>query len=179
MSRPEITRRDESAEDAALRQELRGLLAMDEAPAPPRPTPDMIALADSLLREAERRRHTPNVRPLRRRPTALLMAAGLPLVLGLVGMGAYGISQKRKAEAMAAAVQVKEQENRRLRESHQQERERERLLLQSQQVQMATAKPTPTPARKGPKGQELVLPVQRPAAQGQVPETLQVKERIP
>lgn len=169
MSWPDPARREEPAEDAALRLELQGMLGLPKGPAPRvEPTEAQIALAEDLRREALRRRHTPNLVPLkRRRPLWTLVAAGLPLVLGLAGIGLYGVQQKRRADELAAAVRQKEAENDRLRRIHQDALDRQRVLEdQTQNLQQASAR---TP--KGPR--QLVLPVNKPE-QRQLPENLTV-----
>ncbi|HZU52448.1 MAG TPA: hypothetical protein VFF77_01010, partial [Holophagaceae bacterium] len=59
MSWSDPARRFEPAEDVELRSELRELLGLAEVEAPvsAAPTPELAELADSLRREAERRRH--------------------------------------------------------------------------------------------------------------------------
>ncbi|MDP2877323.1 MAG: hypothetical protein Q8O00_14145 [Holophaga sp.] len=93
----ETARLDEPAEDRALREELRGLLG---GPAPnffqAEVTPELVALAEDLRREAQRRRNT-----ARRKPNWMLMAAALPFALVLTGLGAWGIQQKQRADVLA------------------------------------------------------------------------------
>ena len=154
MSWPDPARTEESAEDRELRTELRLLLGL--SPANPnffeaQPTPQLIALAESLRREAQRRRHT-----LRRHPAWMLMAAALPAALLLSGFGAWGMHQHRRAERLAAAVAQKEAEVHRMALASASERARER---ETQKVATAPqSAETQRAARRRPK--ELVIPVQ-------------------
>lgn len=100
-------RETESAEDRELRDELRQLLG---APEPFRLeaelTPSMVALAEELRKEALRRRRT-----IRSRPGWILLAAAvLPFAMVLVGVGAWGVQQKRRADQLAVAAQQREAE---------------------------------------------------------------------
>lgn len=154
MSWLEPARRDESAEDRALREELRGLLG---APTPDffeaEVTPEMVALAEELRREALRRRNT-----ARRKPSwMLLAAAALPFAFAVAGMGAWGFHQKQRADQLA-------QDMARQADSHQQQ-----LVAVSNQVKQereareelvrAIQKEGPQAVRRY--GKELVIPVDR------------------
>lgn len=169
MSWPDPARTEESAEDRELRTELRLLLGL--SPASPnffdaQPTPEMIALAEGLRREAQRRSHT-----LRRHPAWMLMAAALPAALVLSGFGAWGVHQHRRAERLAAAVAQKEAEVHRMAQASASERARER------EVQKTATAPQPAgtqrTAKKHPK--ELVIPVQPLATPAT--ESVQVKAK--
>ncbi len=153
MSWPDPARLSESAEDRALREELRGLLG---GPAPfllqAEVTPELMALAEELRREAHRRRHTS-----RRKPTWILLAAALPFALVVAGMGAWGFQQKQRAEAFAQALARQDNEHRQqlVAVSNQLKTEREAREAFVRAVQ-----------KEGPKGQrrlgqELVIPVDR------------------
>ncbi len=159
----------EPQEDRALRQELRDLLGMATPVATPAaPSPDLLALADTLQREAQRRRHTAP-RPTPRR---LLLVAALPLAAVLAGLGWWGGVQKQRADQMAAAIQQKEREMDRLaREARASSAElaRERQARESVQLQLAQVKQP-----KGKKGEPfLVLPVANPTKAE--PDTVSVK----
>lgn len=163
-------RREESAEDRELREELRGLLgAPGEAFLQAQPTEKMIALAEDLRREAERRKRTA------RRPGAwtLALAAGLPIALVLGGLSLWGLQQKRRADELAASVQKKEYELVRQQEASKQELARERQNLQLA-VAEGQAKPgrTSRPRREG----ELVIPAEKPNTP-YLPELQQVKAK--
>lgn len=141
---------DESAGDRALREELSQLLG---APAPnffhAEPSPEMIALAEDLRREAARRRRT-----TRQRPSWMLLAAALPLALAFTGMATWGIQQKRRADAMAVVVVEKEQALQRAAVEVREQRQALQLAASIQDKGSAKGKPGVTP-RPG----ELVIPV--------------------
>ncbi len=165
-------RRIESDEDRVLRAELQQLLALPPPAEAAAPTPDTRALADDLLREALRRRHTPTLVPRPRRPNRLLLAAGLPLALALTGTGIWGFQQKRKAEALALDVARKEAEVQRLNRSQQQAIERERSLHQPNTEMVKEKKPVK--GKHDPA--ELVIPGPR-TNRNPILETSQVKDR--
>jgi len=153
MSWLDPARLNEPDEDRALREELRGLLG---GPAPNffqvSVTPEIIALAEDLRREAQRRRHT-----ARRRPSWMLMAAALPFALALTGLGAWGFQQKQRADVLAQDL------------AHQDREHREQLVAVSNQLKTereAREEFVRTLQKEGPKGQrrlgkELVIPVDR------------------
>ncbi len=166
MSWLDPARHGESDEDRALREELRGLLG---GPSPnffqAEVTPEMVALAENLRQEAQRRRNTS-----RRRPSWMLMAAALPLALVLTGLGTWGFHQKQRADVLARDL------------AHQVQEHREQLVAVSNQLKTereAREEFVRALQKEGPKGQkrlgkELVIPVDRnpiPAAA----DTLQVK----
>jgi hypothetical protein len=153
------------------------MLALPEASAPPTPTYGSIQLAEDLLREALRRRHTPAFVP-RSRPNWTLMAASLPLLMTALGLGAWGFQQKQKADRLASAVVQKEMEVQRLKGSHQENLQRDRdqrdalnsvvdpqLRVRTQQVAQDSKKP-----------KELVLPSNERPNTKRPPEVQQVKK---
>lgn len=168
MSWHDPQRSQEPASETALREELRGLLGMK-----PRnyfesePTPELIALADELRKEARRRTHT-----FRRRNQWMLLAAALPLAVAFGGVSMWGLGQKHRAEDLAGLVQ-----------STQSRLAQVEATLKSQPGRIAPADKAPLPVltatshkpgKAGPKGKELVIPVQEPAQQ--IPsDTQQVK----
>jgi hypothetical protein len=172
MSWHDPDRSQEPAAETALRDELRALLGM-AAPASTyfeaEPTPELVALADDLRREALRRNRT-----ARRKTSWMLLAAALPFALALGGVGAWGIGEKHHAEQLAAAVAREEAEI-------------QRLAAAARQVQPPpAASPAPT-ARSRPaqtllvgqasprnKPKELVIPVER-SAEPTVNDTQSVK----
>jgi len=100
---------NEPAEDIALREELQNLLGLPPARRPDAaPGPESIALAQSLYREAMRRRRT-SAAPvfLAGRPLFLLAAAALPLLLVASALGTWGVRQKRRADDASAALAAK------------------------------------------------------------------------
>ena len=154
MSWLDPQRSQEPATDGALREELRALLGMK-----PRsffeaePTDELIALADDLRREAKRRNHTS-----RKRSHWMLMAAALPLALAFGGVSLWGIAQKHKVDDLAAAMSRQEAEIVRLAAAVKQVEPAKSQAVAPQSVIASTRKPA-----KGPKGKELVIPVEHPA----------------
>ncbi|BDU75117.1 hypothetical protein [Mesoterricola sediminis] len=160
MSWLDPQRSQESAEDTLLREELRALLGFQ-----PRnlfetePTPELIALAEDLRREARRRNRTS-----RKQTHWMLMAAALPLAIAFGGVGLWGLSQKNKADELATAITRQEAEITRLAGVVKQ------LGTTSPEASRAL-NPAPSllavkdqPKAKQPKGKELVIPVDNPAS---------------
>ncbi len=153
MSWLDPARIGESAEDRALREELRGLLGGPAANFfQAEATPEIIALAEDLRREAERRRRTS-----RQRPSWMLLAAALPFALVLTGMGLWGFHQKQRADILAQNL------------VHQDQEHRAQLVAVSDQLKTereAREAFIRTLQKEGPKsprrqGKELVIPVNR------------------
>lgn len=159
------SRRFESAEDRELRDELRDLLGVAPEPANffgVEPTPELVALADKLRSEAERRRRTDRTRPL-----WTLLAAALPIALVLGGLSVWGHQQERRANQLAAEIQRRERETQQ-GAAAQLELTRTRAALEQARAEVQ--------ARQIPKKREhgLVIPVER--TQGfPAPETQAVK----
>ena len=156
MSWLDPQRSQEPATDSALREELRALLGMK-----PRsffesePTPELVALAEDLRKEARRRNHT-----ARKRNHWMLLAAALPLALAFGGVSLWGIAQKHKAEDLAAAMIQKEGELARLAAAS------AKHLEDHNQATNTPVQPVLAAARKpgkAPRGKELVIPVEHPA----------------
>lgn len=158
MSWSDPSRRFEPAEDVQLRAEMSDLLGFESAPrASEKPTPELVALAEELRKEAQRRK-----RLERRRPSwGLLAAAVLPLAAAVAGLGIWGQGNRTKAEAMAAAATRRAQELEQQVQTHKHELARERATRE--QLSMALAKATP----KGQKTPYLVIPVDPVQAPGQ------------
>ena len=171
MSWSDPARRFEPAEDVALRSELKDLLGLSEAAAPtPEPTPELAELAESLRREAERRRHA----TLRPRPSwKLAAAAALPIFLGLGGLG-WGAQQKHRADGLAAQVSERDAKIQRIAS----ENEAAKLELASARAEKddAQQKLVQIASKLSPQDRQpyLVIPVKKPAGAG-VMETLRVK----
>lgn len=157
----------ESAEDCALREELRELLGV---PASNffgvEPTAQLIALAEDLRREAARRRRT-----ARHRPAWMLLAAGLPLALVFAGIGTWGVQQKHRADALAAAMAQKEVEIQLQRATAARERQSQNLQLAS----TATEKQPQKSSKPGTRPAELVIPAPDPSLLPPQAQTDQVK----
>lgn len=110
MSWSDPSRRFEPAEDVELRSELRDLLGLSQVEAPasaasPELADELAELADSLHREAERRRHA----MLRPRPSwKLAAAAAFPILIGAGALGGWGMQQKHRADDLAARMADKD-----------------------------------------------------------------------
>jgi hypothetical protein len=165
MSWSDPARRFEPAEDRALRDELSELLGVPGGPCnffDTQATPEIVALAEKLRGEAERRRHTS-----RKRPAWMLIAAALPFALAVAGLGNWGVQQKHRAdEAHVRALQASEaakvqaDELRRVtRESSQAELQRDR---EGQRAIPATRPASKTARKARPADAELVIPVENP-----------------
>lgn len=143
MSWSDPSRRFEPAEDVELRAEMSDLLGFEPTPrAGIEPTPELIALAEELRKEALRRK-----RLERRRPSwGLLAAAVLPLAIAVAGLGVWGQNNRAKAEALAADATRRTQELEQQVQTHKTELAKERATRE--QLTMALAK-------VGPKGQKL------------------------
>jgi hypothetical protein len=161
MSWSDPSRRFEPAEDVQLRAELSDLLGFEAAPRTAvDPSPDLVALAGELQKEAQRRR-----RLERRRPSWGLMAAAvLPLAAAVAGLGVWGQQNRAKAEALAAEATVRTQALEREVQAHKNELARERATRE-QLVQVLAKSGV-----RSPKLPNLVIetdPVQAPG-QGQL-----------
>ncbi|MBK8726449.1 MAG: hypothetical protein IPL96_10530 [Holophagaceae bacterium] len=196
MPWPEPVRRFESPEDKELRAELAELLGYSASASihggthnpsnffGAKPTPELVALAEKLRTEAQRRRNTS-----RHRSGWLLAAAGLPIALALSGLGAWGVQQKHKADQAAAAVQQMEEKQRHAKDASDAEIQRGREHSTGQAGQALQLASAPQPAKaataaeaKNGKGKSKrldaypVIPVERgvvPAPSG----TTQVKNQ--
>ncbi len=170
MSWSDPARRFEPAEDQALREELAELLGMPAARGPvsrnffdAEPTPELVALAEKLRAEADRRRHTQ-----RRRPGWMLAAAVLPFLVVLAGLGNWGVNQKRNADqAQVRAAQAEAEARNRARELQRMTLESTRAEIdrdreERQGFKSAAGAGTRTRAPKRPAGAELVIPVDHP-----------------
>jgi hypothetical protein len=163
MSWSDPARRFEPAEDRALRDELSELLGVASSPRnffDAEASPEVVALAEKLRAEAERRRHTS-----RKRPAWMLIAAALPFALVLAGLGNWGVQQKRRADEAhgralqaAEAAKVQADELRRVtRESSQAELQRDREGQRVPGIRLAKS-----PRKGRPSDAELVIPVENP-----------------
>lgn len=165
MSWSDPARRFEPAEDCALRDELAGLLGVPTGPRnffEAEASPEVVALAEKLRAEAERRRHTS-----RKRPSWMLVAAALPFALVLAGLGNWGVQQKRRADdAHARALQASEDAKAQFAELQRLARESSQAELQRDREAPRTApgvRLASRPVRKArPADAELVIPVENP-----------------
>jgi hypothetical protein len=160
MSWSDPARRFEPAEDVQLRAELRDLLGLGAQPESKaaEATPELLALADDLRREAQRRSRTQ-----RKRPTwGLLAAAALPVLAALAGLSSWGFQQKQRADTLAVQARQQEQQLTLLASTHATEVARERQAKEQviQQLQLASR-------REGRKTEPyLVIPVEKPLKTG-------------
>jgi len=156
MSWLDSVRGSEPAGDPELRAELRDLLGLGPvSPHTPAPSLELKALADDLLREAQRRRRTDR----QRSSWVLLAAAAFPFALGLVGLGTWGVRQKQRADALAENVRHQEVELSRITQASHAELTRERRAREEVQKQLQWASMRPTPKKAEP---YLVIPVEKP-----------------
>lgn len=161
----DTNRIQEPEEDCALRSELQELLGVPEQGFfSAEVTPELVALAEELRHEANRRRRVAR----RPQPTWLLLAAGLPLAFALVGLGTWGLQQKHRADTLAQAVEAKNTEIQRTAAQAAQDRQN------LSELKLAALEKQPLKRRTGSRPAELVIPVERPAAT-QLGQTEQVK----
>jgi hypothetical protein len=120
-------------------------------------SPELIALADDLRREARRRNHT-----ARKRSSWMLLAAALPIALAIGGVGTWGVGQKHKADALAATIQQHEATIQRMAAAAQQAPAPTAAEAAPQAVLVGDRKLAATPKSKG-RPKELIIPVQRSA----------------
>jgi hypothetical protein len=181
MSWHDATKIDESAEDRALRDELQKMLGLDAIQHPTvAPSPDSIALAQLLHREAMRRRRTASVaKPIGRRPFLLIAAATLPVLFAVSALGTWGVKQKRRADALAAKTEELESRQLRIDSAIEGARTRENQpLLQASESAPAGSpdtKPDKAPNGKSNTG-ELVKPEEQPKRLTSRPDQYRVNE---
>ena len=178
MSWSDPSRRFEPAEDVELRSELRGLLGLSELDAVSAsasdaalPDAELIALADSLHREAERRRHA-MLRP--RSAWKLAAAAGLPILFGLGAVGLWGVQQKHRADDLASRMADKDAQIQRIaseKDSATLELAQERAAKEDAQAKLVQVAEKLSPRDRQP---YLVIPAKKPVG-AEVMETLRVK----
>jgi len=166
MSWLDAAKIDESPEDRSLRAELQDLLGFRPVQTPPgEATPETIALAQSLNREATRRRRTANLaKPSAKRPFLLLAAAVIPVLFTITALGTWGVKQKRRADAMAAKAQELETKQNRIDAAKEGARNREAPLLQAAEPNNAAppnSRPDNNSNNQNGTG-ELIKPEERP-----------------
>ena len=171
MSWSDPARRFEPAEDVALRSELKDLLGLAEVePSAAAPAPELAELAETLRREAERRRHA-TLRP--RASWKLATAAALPILLGAAGFG-WGAQQKHRADGLAAQVADRDARIRVIAT----ENEASKLELATARAEKddVQQKLVQVASKLSPRDRQpyLVIPVKKPAG-AEVMDTLRVK----
>ena len=167
----DATKIDEPAEYIALRGELQNLLGLDPMGYPrAAPSQESIALAQSLHREAMRRRRTGSAPKLSARsPMLLLMAATIPLLFAAASLGTWGAMQKRQADEAKAALAAKtlelESKQNRLDISREGTKNREvaPILQASDSASSGAGEPTADDRAKPNNNGELVKPEEAPA----------------
>lgn len=171
MSWSDPSRRFEPAEDVELRSELRDLLGLSQVEAPAAASsPELVELADSLQREAERRRHA----MLKPRPSwKLAAAAAFPILIGVGSLG-WGMQQKHRADDLAARmadkdarIQVIASEN----AAAKLELASERAAKEDAQAKLVQVASKLSPQERQP---YLVIPAKKPVG-AEVMDTLRVK----
>jgi hypothetical protein len=189
MSWHDLRNIEESEEDRALRAELRDMLGAGARPpqAQAEAAPDaaaMAALAQSLHREAVRRRRTSapggprvlgSLGHLGRRAAFIALAAAVPIAAALTAMGAWGSRLRQREEALSAATVELASRQSRMDEAVQAAREKEA----QPPPEGAKGAEAPTKGGNGGKGSngELVRPEERPARLGGSDERHIVKDR--
>lgn len=175
MSWSDPSRRFEPAEDVELRSELRELLGLAPVEASSSsfttaPSPELTELADSLHREAERRRHA----MLKPRPNWWLAAAAFPILVGLGGMSAWGLQQKHRADDLASRMADKDAQIQTIAS----ENAAAKLELASERAakEDAQAKLVQVASKLSPQDRQpyLVIPAKKPVG-AEVMDTLRVK----
>lgn len=178
MSWSDPARRFESAEDVELRSELRELLGLTEAApaalhgAEAPLDPEWVELAESLRKEAERRRHATLLRP--RSNWRLGVAAAVPILLGLGALGAWGAQQKHRADTLAFQVANQDAQIQRIAsesESARLELAQERAAKEDAQQKLVLVAQKLSPQDRQP---YLVIPAKKPVG-AEVMDTLRVK----
>lgn len=166
MSWHDSQRLSEPESETALREELRGLLGWEPSNYfESEPTPELVALAEDLRREARRRNHT-----ARSRSHWMLLAAAVPLALAFGGMSLWGIAQKHRAEDLAATVAQREAEIARMASSQ----KALPAVPASPQKPEALLASSAKPSSKSPKPKQLVIQLDQTSRQ-MVSDTQQVK----
>ena len=146
----------ESAEDSALREEMRALLgAGPRIAAEAVPSPELILLAEDLRREAKRRKHTS-----RKQNSWMLMAAALPFALVLGGVSVWGVTQKHKADHYAYAMQLKDAQIQRMAAAAKAPAQAQPSPAMVNSFQLASHTLAPKSKQQG---KELIIPVERSA----------------
>ena len=165
----DATKIDEPADDIALRSELQNLLGLAPIGCPhAAPSQESIALAQSLHREAMRRRRTSSApKLLARNPLFLLMAATIPLLFTAATLGTWGAKQKRRADEANAALATKmlelESRQNRLDISREGTKNREGALILQASDSASIGAVEPAADKIKPNNGELVKPEEAPA----------------
>ncbi|MCL1894605.1 MAG: hypothetical protein FWG02_10330 [Holophagaceae bacterium] len=178
---------DELDEDRTLRDELQHMLGLPPVKHPDiASTPDTVALAQSLHREAMRRRRTASgILPQKgKRPFILIAATTIPVLFTVIALGTWSIKLKRQAATLAAeALELEsktlELESRQNRMDNTKDGPRSRenapILQASENNQAATPESGEgkTPHNTG----ELVKPEERPSRLNSQPDQYRVNDR--
>ena len=185
MSWHDATVIDESAEDSALRKEIQNMLGLAPAKHPQiTSTPDTVALAQSLHREAMRRRRTaPGATHKNKNYFFVLAAATIPVLFIVTALGTWGVKQKRRADALAAKTLELETRQNRLDAAREGVRNRENqpILQASDSVPVESPDATGTPGSPGSdrppaRNGELVKPDERPSRLNSRPDQYRVND---
>jgi hypothetical protein len=179
MSWHDVARIDEPAEESALRGEIQNMLGLAPAPRPnAESSPEAVALAQSLYREAMRRRRTSAVvKPLSKRPFFIIAAAAaLPVLFAVGALGTWGVKQKRRADALAAKTLELESKQNRIDAAREGLRNREPQPLLQASEPNANVSPDSKPGRTTNTNGELVKPEEQPSRLNSRPEQYRVND---
>jgi hypothetical protein len=173
---------DEPEEDSALRAELQGMLGIEAThPADSGATADATALAQSLHREAMRRRRTSagprgqkgRVRPILGRPLLVALAAAVPIAVTFTALGAWGVGQKQRADALAAKTAELESRQSRMEEAMEAAKAKEAKEIREAPPALHASEQNLATHRSG----ELVKPEERPERPNNTNGQYRVKDR--
>jgi hypothetical protein len=178
MSWHDVARIDEPVEEIALRCEIQDMLGLAPTPRPNADaSPEAVALAQSLYREAMRRRRTATVaKPFSKRPFFIIAAAALPVLFAVGALGTWGVKQKRRADALAAKTLELESKQNRIDAAREGLRNREPQPLLQASEPNANVSPDSRPSRTINANGELVKPEEQPTRLNSRPEQYRVND---
>ncbi|MCL1908378.1 MAG: hypothetical protein FWG12_03300 [Holophagaceae bacterium] len=170
---------DEPATDCDLRDELQNMLGLAPVQHPPvSSTPDTVALAQTLYREAMRRRRTaPEAKGKSKGRFFVLIAATIPFLFTATALGTWGVKQKRRADALAAKTLELESRQNRLDSAREGVRNREnQQILQASDSNPAVLTDSTGSDRNSNMSGELIKPDERPNRLNSQPDQYRVND---